>query len=231
MTLHTAKGLEFPVVFLTGLEDGVFPHSRSLGDPPELEEERRLAYVGITRARSGSTSRRAWCAVAWGAPQHNPASRFLDELPVDLVDWRRTEASSVARCSACCSAASWSFSEVAVSSASRCESRETTSARASSSFVEPTSVEPDSALAGAAKRTGDAAAAVWSAAALTAPVAERESAATPSMTGADGRPLTSGPRGAACFTALRLPAVLLAAPGTPRLASRAPRDARWSLMQ
>jgi hypothetical protein len=91
--------------------------------------------------------------------------------------------------------------------------------------------EPDSALAGAAKRTGDAAAAVWSAAALTAPVAERESAAMPSMTGADGRPLTSGPRGAACFTALRLPAVLLAAPGTPRLASRAPRDARWSLMQ
>ena len=90
MTLHTAKGLEFPVVFLTGLEDGVFPHMRSLGDKPELEEERRLAYVGLTRARERLYVSRAVVRSAWGAPQHNPASRFLDELPADLVDWRRT---------------------------------------------------------------------------------------------------------------------------------------------
>ena len=92
MTLHTAKGLEFPVVFLTGLEDGVFPHARSLGDQPELEEERRLAYVGVTRARERLFISRAVVRSAWGAPSHNPGSRFLDELPVDLVDWRRTEA-------------------------------------------------------------------------------------------------------------------------------------------
>jgi DNA helicase II / ATP-dependent DNA helicase PcrA len=92
MTLHTAKGLEFPVVFLTGLEDGVFPHLRSLGDLPELEEERRLAYVGLTRAQQRLYVSRAVVRSAWGAPAHNPASRFLDELPVDLVDWRRTEA-------------------------------------------------------------------------------------------------------------------------------------------
>ena len=92
MTLHTAKGLEFPTVFLTGLEDGVFPHMRSLGDKPELEEERRIAYVGLTRARERLYVSRAVVRSAWGAPQHNPASRFIDELPVDLVDWRRTEA-------------------------------------------------------------------------------------------------------------------------------------------
>ena len=92
MTLHTAKGLEFPVVFLTGLEDGVFPHMRSLGDQPDLEEERRLAYVGLTRAQQRLYVSRAVVRSAWGAPSHNPASRFLDELPVDLVDWRRTEA-------------------------------------------------------------------------------------------------------------------------------------------
>jgi DNA helicase-2/ATP-dependent DNA helicase PcrA len=91
MTLHTAKGLEFPVVFLTGLEDAVFPHQRSLGDPVELEEERRLAYVGLTRARQRLYLSRAVVRSAWGAPSHNPASRFLDEIPVDLVDWRRTE--------------------------------------------------------------------------------------------------------------------------------------------
>jgi DNA helicase II / ATP-dependent DNA helicase PcrA len=93
MTLHTAKGLEFPVVFLTGLEDGIFPHQRSLGDQPELEEERRLAYVGLTRAQQRLYVSRALVRSAWGAPSHNPPSRFLDELPVTLVDWRRTEAS------------------------------------------------------------------------------------------------------------------------------------------
>jgi DNA helicase-2/ATP-dependent DNA helicase PcrA len=93
MTLHTAKGLEFPVVFLTGLEDGVFPHARALGDPKELEEERRLCYVGVTRARERLYLSRALVRSAWGAPQHNPASRFIAELPEGLVDWRRTEES------------------------------------------------------------------------------------------------------------------------------------------
>ncbi|MFC6154361.1 DNA helicase PcrA [Nocardioides yefusunii] len=92
MTLHTAKGLEFPVVFLTGLEDGVFPHQRSLGDSTELEEERRLAYVGVTRARERLYLSRAAVRSAWGAPSHNPPSRFLDEFPVDLVEWKRSEA-------------------------------------------------------------------------------------------------------------------------------------------
>ncbi|MEQ4205094.1 DNA helicase PcrA [Actinopolymorpha sp. B9G3] len=91
MTLHTAKGLEFPVVFLTGLEDGVFPHSRSQSDAKELEEERRLAYVGITRARQRLYVSRAVVRSAWGAPQQNPGSRFLDEVPAELVEWRRTE--------------------------------------------------------------------------------------------------------------------------------------------
>ena len=95
MTLHTAKGLEFPTVFLTGLEDGVFPHSRSLDDGAELEEERRLAYVGLTRARERLYLSRALVRSAWGAPAHNPASRFLGEVPDDLVDWRRTEADQV----------------------------------------------------------------------------------------------------------------------------------------
>ena len=89
MTLHTAKGLEFPVVFLTGLEDGTFPHLRALGDPKELEEERRLAYVGITRARERLYLSRAAVRSAWGAPQYNPPSRFLDEIPGDLLDWQR----------------------------------------------------------------------------------------------------------------------------------------------
>ncbi|MDI1460347.1 DNA helicase PcrA [Catellatospora sp. KI3] len=90
MTLHTAKGLEFPVVFLTGLEDGVFPHLRSLGEVKELEEERRLAYVGITRARHRLYLSRAVTRSAWGQPQYNPASRFLEELPPELLDWKRT---------------------------------------------------------------------------------------------------------------------------------------------
>ncbi|MFN8030842.1 MAG: DNA helicase PcrA [Dermatophilaceae bacterium] len=91
MTLHTAKGLEFPVVFLTGLEDGTFPHVRSMNDEKEMEEERRLAYVGITRARERLHVTRASVRRAWGAPQYHPASRFLDEIPHDLIDWERLE--------------------------------------------------------------------------------------------------------------------------------------------
>ncbi len=85
MTLHSAKGLEFPVVFLIGCEDGVFPHIRSLTDPEELEEERRLAYVGITRARERLFVSHAWSRMLWGATQYNPPSRFLDEIPAELV--------------------------------------------------------------------------------------------------------------------------------------------------
>jgi DNA helicase-2/ATP-dependent DNA helicase PcrA len=92
MTLHTAKGLEFPVVFLTGLEDGVFPHMRSLGDTNELAEERRLAYVGVTRARERLYVSRATTRSAWGAPSYNPASRFLEEIPASLMSWRREAA-------------------------------------------------------------------------------------------------------------------------------------------
>jgi DNA helicase-2/ATP-dependent DNA helicase PcrA len=95
MTLHTAKGLEFPVVFLTGMEDGVFPHMRAMTDNAELEEERRLAYVGVTRARERLYLSRAGVRSAWGAPQYNPPSRFLDEIPDELVDWRRTETSGM----------------------------------------------------------------------------------------------------------------------------------------
>jgi DNA helicase-2/ATP-dependent DNA helicase PcrA len=91
MTLHTAKGLEFDTVFLTGLEDGVFPHQRALANAAELEEERRLAYVGVTRARKRLYLSRAVVRSAWGAPQHNPPSRFLNEIPDRLLDWRRTE--------------------------------------------------------------------------------------------------------------------------------------------
>ncbi|HKC27897.1 MAG TPA: DNA helicase PcrA [Jatrophihabitans sp.] len=87
MTLHTAKGLEFPVVFLTGMEDGVFPHMRSLSDPEEMAEERRLAYVGITRARSRLFVSRSLSRAAWGAPSWNPPSRFLEEIPAELISW------------------------------------------------------------------------------------------------------------------------------------------------
>ncbi|WP_409470155.1 DNA helicase PcrA [Streptomyces sp. HC307] len=90
MTLHTAKGLEFPVVFLTGLEDGVFPHMRALGQTKELEEERRLAYVGITRARERLYLTRSAMRSAWGQPSYNPPSRFLEEIPAAHVDWKRT---------------------------------------------------------------------------------------------------------------------------------------------
>jgi DNA helicase-2/ATP-dependent DNA helicase PcrA len=91
MTLHTAKGLEFPVVFLTGWEDGVFPHMRAMGDPAELAEERRLAYVGITRAQRRLYLSRAMIRSSFGQPNANPASRFLAEVPDDLVEWRRAE--------------------------------------------------------------------------------------------------------------------------------------------
>jgi DNA helicase-2/ATP-dependent DNA helicase PcrA len=91
MTLHTAKGLEFPVVFLTGLEEGVFPHSRSMGDPKEIEEERRLAYVGLTRARQRLYLLRASARSAWGSPIFNPPSRFIGEIPDELITWTRTE--------------------------------------------------------------------------------------------------------------------------------------------
>lgn len=94
MTLHTAKGLEFPVVFVTGWEDGMFPHMRALGDPAELSEERRLAYVGITRARQRLYLSRAKVRSSWGQPMLNPESRFLREIPEELIDWRRTEQSS-----------------------------------------------------------------------------------------------------------------------------------------
>ncbi len=85
MTLHSAKGLEFPVVFLIGLEDGVFPHLRSLTEPDQLEEERRLAYVGITRARRRLYLSHAWSRTLFGGTQYNPPSRFLDEIPAGLV--------------------------------------------------------------------------------------------------------------------------------------------------
>ncbi|HEY0117594.1 MAG TPA: DNA helicase PcrA [Cellulomonas sp.] len=96
MTLHTAKGLEFPVVFLTGLEDGTFPHIRSLSDEQQLEEERRLAYVGVTRARERLYISRAAVRTAWGVPNEFPPSRFLADLPDELIDWRRRESSTSA---------------------------------------------------------------------------------------------------------------------------------------
>ncbi len=86
MTLHSAKGLEFPVVFLVGMEDGVFPHTRALTDPDELEEERRLAYVGITRAQERLHLSHAWSRQLFGTTQYNPPSRFLDEIPAGLVE-------------------------------------------------------------------------------------------------------------------------------------------------
>jgi DNA helicase-2/ATP-dependent DNA helicase PcrA len=88
MTLHSAKGLEFPVVFLVGCEEGIFPHNRALLDPRELEEERRLAYVGITRARERLHVSHAWQRMLWGQSQYNPPSRFLSEVPAELFDRR-----------------------------------------------------------------------------------------------------------------------------------------------
>ena len=85
MTLHNAQGLEFPAVFMTGLEEGVFPHMRALGNPAELEEERRLCYVGITRAEERLYLTRAWSRNLWGQNNFNGASRFLGEIPDHLI--------------------------------------------------------------------------------------------------------------------------------------------------
>ncbi|KFI84059.1 ATP-dependent DNA helicase PcrA [Bifidobacterium pullorum] len=92
MTLHTAKGLEYPVVFLTGLEQGTFPHSRSMEDTSELAEERRLAYVGITRAQRRLYVTRAAVRAQWGQAAEMMPSQFLDEIPDELIDWKRREA-------------------------------------------------------------------------------------------------------------------------------------------
>jgi ATP-dependent DNA helicase UvrD/PcrA len=94
MTLHTAKGLEFPVVFLTGLEEHVFPHERSMGDDRELAEERRLAYVGITRAEQRLYLTRAMSRAWFGRPAYHKQSRFLSDVPPELIDWRRSEAAA-----------------------------------------------------------------------------------------------------------------------------------------
>src|SRR5690625_6650033 len=89
MTLHTAKGLEFPVVFLTGMEHGIFPHSRSMSDEKELAEERRLAYVGLTRARERLFVSRSESRSMRGQHQFYPASQFLAEIPTELIEWER----------------------------------------------------------------------------------------------------------------------------------------------
>ena len=91
MTLHTAKGLEFKTVFLTGMEEGIFPHSRTLDDPEELQEERRLAYVGLTRARENLFITRAEYRSAWGAPNYNLASRFITEIPAKVIEWNQAQ--------------------------------------------------------------------------------------------------------------------------------------------
>ncbi|MDP8971106.1 MAG: UvrD-helicase domain-containing protein [Actinomycetota bacterium] len=97
MTMHNAKGLEFPVVFLVGMEEGVFPHHRSLGDPDELEEERRLCYVAITRAQQRLYLTSAWSRTLFGGTNVNPPSRFLTEIPPQLVEERRDERAGPSR--------------------------------------------------------------------------------------------------------------------------------------
>jgi len=96
MTLHTAKGLEFPVVFLTGMEEEVFPHQRSLTNKRELEEERRLAYVGITRAEQRLYLTRAASRNWWGRPAFHTPSRFLSEIPSSLIEWKRDAGAAAA---------------------------------------------------------------------------------------------------------------------------------------
>jgi len=100
MTLHTAKGLEFPTVFLTGMEEGIFPHSRTLGERSEIEEERRLAYVGLTRARQRLYLSRSEYRSSWGAPTYNPPSRFLAEIPESVISWNTVTSSLKPRSSA-----------------------------------------------------------------------------------------------------------------------------------
>ncbi|MEU1911909.1 DNA helicase PcrA [Streptomyces massasporeus] len=137
MTLHTAKGLEFPVVFLTGMEDGVFPHMRALGQTKELEEERRLAYVGITRARERLYLTRSTLRSAWGQPSYNPPSRFLEEIPPTHVEWKRTGATAPA-----------SSGPVSAVAASLSSSRSRSSASGASGFAtRRTSEKPVVALA------------------------------------------------------------------------------------
>ena len=96
MTLHMVKGLKFPVVFLTGMEENVFPHQRSVNDPKELQEERRLAYVGITRAQQRLYLTRAAARVWRGRLEYHQQSRFLSEIPDHLIEWRRDQASAPA---------------------------------------------------------------------------------------------------------------------------------------
>jgi len=96
ITLHAAKGLEFPVVFIVGMEEGVLPHIRSFDDPNQLEEERRLCYVGITRAKERLYLVRAFRRYLMGASMHHPASRFLKDLPEELLVSRRTIADEAA---------------------------------------------------------------------------------------------------------------------------------------
>jgi DNA helicase-2/ATP-dependent DNA helicase PcrA len=91
MTLHIAKGLEFPVVFVVGMEDGIFPHFRSMTDQSELEEERRLAYVGITRAQQRLYLTHAWSRTLFGQTSYNPPSRFLGEIPEHLIEVKESE--------------------------------------------------------------------------------------------------------------------------------------------
>ncbi|MEU3506829.1 DNA helicase PcrA [Streptomyces longwoodensis] len=125
MTLHTAKGLEFPVVFLTGMEDGVFPHMRALGQTKELEEERRLAYVGITRARERLYLTRSTMRSAWGQPSYNPPSRFLEEIPGSYVDWKRTGAQAASPTSGVAASLSSTRSRSSASGASGFATRRT----------------------------------------------------------------------------------------------------------
>ena len=127
MTLHTAKGLEFDTVFLTGMEESIFPHQRAMTSNDELEEERRLAYVGITRARKRLYLSRATVRVVFGQPMYNHASRFLDEIPPHVLDWRRTGESST----------TWAASSATRAKQSRSRMQEPTSGFGKSSSAKP----------------------------------------------------------------------------------------------